>query len=179
MLPGDRRKFGRVDLDVTAFAFGTAPIGNIFTEIDEATSEGMFEHAWNAGVRYFDTAPYYGNGLSELRTGHSLRWRDRDEYVLSSKVGRLLKPKRRAEINFAPWVNAAANEAIFDYSYDGTMRAFEDSLQRMALEHMDICFIHDIDVFTRGAEQPEVFRTAMDGCWKALAKLRDEAKVIS
>ena len=65
MLPGDRRKFGRVDLDVTAFAFGTAPIGNIFTEIDEATSEGMFEHAWNAGVRYFDTAPYYGNGLSE------------------------------------------------------------------------------------------------------------------
>ncbi|MER9124343.1 aldo/keto reductase [Mesorhizobium sp. M0959] len=177
MQAGDKRKFGRVDINVTAFAFGTAPIGNIFSEIDEMTSDGMIQHAWNAGVRYFDTAPYYGNGLSELRTGHSLRWKDRDQFVLSSKVGRVLKPKKRSEINFAPWVNAAANEVIFDYSYDGTMRAFEDSLQRLALERMDICFIHDIDVFTRGADQPEVFKTAMDGCWKALAKLRDQGVV--
>ena len=177
MKPSDKRKFGRVDLEVTTFAFGTAPIGNIFRPIDETTSDAMIQHAWDAGVRYYDTAPMYGHGLSELRCGHSLRWKNRDDFVLSSKVGRILKPKKRSEIDFTPWHNAAPNEMIFDYSYDGTMRAFEDSLQRLALERMDICFIHDIDVFTRGAEQPEVFKQAMDGAWKALAQLRDEGVV--
>ena len=173
----DKQKFGRVDLHVTPFAFGAAPIGNIFRPIDEQTSDGMINCAWDAGVRFFDTAPMYGHGLSELRCGHSLRWRHRDDFVLSSKVGRILKPKRRSEIDFTPWTDAAPNEMIFDYSYDGTMRAFEDSLQRLALERMDICFIHDIDVFTRGDEQPEVFKQAMDGAWKALAQLREEGLV--
>jgi D-threo-aldose 1-dehydrogenase len=177
MQPSAKTKFGRVDLEVTRFAFGTAPIGNIFRPIDDETSDTMIQTSWDRGVRFYDTAPMYGHGLAELRTGHSLRWKNRDDFVLSSKVGRRLKPKRRSEIDFAPWNNAAANELIFDYSYDGTMRAFEDSLQRLALERMDICFIHDIDVFTRGADQPDVFRQAMDGTWKALAKLRDEGAV--
>lgn len=177
MHPSTRRPLGRTGLSTTAFGFGTAPIGNIFSAIDETTSDAMIQHAWDAGVRYFDTAPMYGHGLAELRTGHSLRWKNRDELVLSSKVGRLLKPARRSDIDFAPWTNAAPNMMVFDYSYDGTMRAFEDSLQRLALERMDICFIHDIDVFTRGAEQPEVFKSAMDGAYKALAKLRDEGVI--
>ena len=177
MQPSDKRKFGRADLEVTAFAFGTAPVGNIFREIDEQTSDAMYQHAWDAGVRYYDTAPMYGHGLSELRTGHSLRWKNRDDYVLSSKVGRILKPKKRSEIDFTPWNNAAPNEMIFDYTYDGTMRAFEDSLQRMALERIDILFIHDIDRFTRGDEQPEVFETAMDGCTRALMELREQGLV--
>ncbi len=177
MQAGEKRKFGRVDLDVTAFSFGTAPVGNIFREIDEETSDAMFQHSWNAGVRFYDTAPMYGHGLSELRTGQSLRWKNRDDFVLSSKVGRLLKPAKREAIDFAPWVNAAPFTMHFDYSYDGTMRAFEDSLQRMALERIDILFIHDIDVFTRGSDQPEVFRQAMDGCYKALADLRDQKVV--
>ncbi|MDQ0390977.1 D-threo-aldose 1-dehydrogenase [Labrys monachus] len=164
-------------LEVTPFAFGAAPIGNFSRPIDEATSDAMVQHAWDAGVRYYDTAPMYGHGLSELRCGHSLRWKERDDFVLSSKVGRLLKPKKRSQIEFSPWNNAAANEMVFDYSYDATMRSFEDSLQRLALERIDICFIHDIDVFTRGAEQPEVFRQAMDGAWRALAKLREEGVV--
>lgn len=172
-----RRRFGRAGFDVTAFSFGTAPLGNIFQPIDEATSHDMIKDAWDAGVRYFDTAPYYGHGLAELRLGHSLRWENRDDYVLSTKVGRVLKPARRSSIDFTPWVEAAANRLEFDYSYDGTMRAFEDSLQRMALEHVEILFIHDIDVFTRGGEQPEVFEQAMDGCWKALEKLRDDGVV--
>lgn len=176
MRPGTRKRFGRAGFEVTAFAFGTAPIGNIFRPIDDGTADAMIQTSWDAGVRFFDTAPMYGHGLSELRTGHSLRWKERDGFVLS-KVGRRLKPKRRSDIDFAPWSNAAANEVIFDYSYDGTMRAFEDSLQRMALERMDVCFIHDIDVFTRGSEQPAVFRAAMDGSYKALAKLRDEGAV--
>ncbi|MDA5559048.1 aldo/keto reductase [Shimia sp. MMG029] len=177
MNPNSKNKFGRVDLEVTAFGFGTAPVGNIFREIDEQTSSAMYEHAWDAGVRYYDTAPMYGHGLSELRTGQNLRWKNRDELVLSSKVGRLLKPAKRSEINFEPWTNAAPFTMEFDYSYDGVMRSFEDSLQRLALERMDICFIHDIDVFTRGSEQPEVFKQAMDGAYKALQSLRDQGVV--
>jgi len=177
MDPLKTKKFGRVDLDVTTFGFGTAPVGNIFREIDETTSDGMFQASWDAGVRYYDTAPMYGHGLAELRTGQSLRWKNRDDYVLSSKVGRRLVPAKRSSINFEPWANAAPFNMEFDYSYDGTMRAFEDSLQRLALERMDIVFIHDIDVFTRGDEQPEVFKQAMDGAWKALSKLRDEGVV--
>jgi len=177
MKPFEKRKLGRVDLDVTAFAFGTAPVGNIFRPITEQESEAMFSAAWDAGVRYYDTAPMYGHGLSELRTGQSLRWKKRDDFVLSSKVGRLLKPAPRRTIDFAPWVDAAPFRMEFDYSYDGTMRAFEDSLQRLALERMDVCFIHDIDVFTRGSEQPEVFRQAMDGCWRALESLRSQGVV--
>tara|TARA_R110002050_G_scaffold201093_1_gene336224 strand:+ start:11100 stop:12116 length:1017 start_codon:yes stop_codon:yes gene_type:complete len=177
MNPFDKVQFGRTNLQVTPFGFGTAPIGNIFREIDEQTSDAMIQHAWDAGIRYYDTAPMYGHGLAELRTGHSLRWKEREEFILSSKVGRILKPARKKDIEYAPWTNAGRFTTHFDYSYDGTMRAFEDSLQRLNLEYMDICFIHDIDVFTRGDEQPEVFKAAMDGAWKALSKLRDECVV--
>jgi D-threo-aldose 1-dehydrogenase len=174
MKPDNKVKFGRTGLEVTPFGFGTAPIGNIFREINEETSDAMIQESWEQGVRYYDTAPMYGHGLSELRTGHSLRWKNRDEFVLSSKVGRILKPARKADIDYAPWTNAGRFTMHFDYSYDGVMRSFEDSLQRLNLEHMDICFIHDIDVFTRGADQPEVFEQAMGGAWKALSKLKEE-----
>ena len=177
MEPDNKVKFGRVDLEVTAFGLGTAPIGNLFKEISDQTSEAMIKHAWDAGIRYFDTAPMYGHGLSELRLGQALRWMKRDDFVLSSKVGRLLKPARKEDIDYFPWTNAGRYKIEFDYSYDGTMRSIEDSLQRMNLERMDICFIHDIDVFTRGNEQPEVFEQAMDGCWKALVQLRVEGSV--
>ncbi len=177
MQPGERVRLGRVDLEVTAFGFGTAPVGNIFREIDEATSDAMFQEAWNSGIRFYDTAPMYGHGLSELRTGYSLRWKERDDFVLSSKVGRLLRPARKADIDYAPWVNAGRFAIEFDYTYDGTMRSFEDCLQRLALERMDICFIHDIDRFSRGDAQPEVFEQAMDGSWRALSDLRDQGVV--
>lgn len=177
MQPSQTNKFGRVDLDVTAFGFGTAPVGNIFREIDDNTSDAMFQQSWDAGVRFYDTAPMYGHGLSELRTGHSLRWKNREDYVLATKVGRVLKPARKDEIEYAPWTNAGRFQMEFDYSYDATMRSFEDSLQRMGLEYIDILFIHDIDRFTRGDEQPEVFETAMDTCWKALRDLRDQKVV--
>lgn len=178
MKPDEIRKFGRTDLNVTAFAFGAAPVGNIFREIDERTSDAMFQKAWDAGVRFFDTSPMYGHGLSELRCGYSLRWKRRDEHVLCTKVGRVLKPAPRDSIDFAPWTNAAPFTMEFDYSYDGTMRSFEDSLQRMALERVDILLIHDIDAFTHGSErQPEIFKQAMDGAWKALESLRDQKLV--
>lgn len=177
MQPPSIRDFGRSGLPMTPFAFGTAPVGNIFREIDDATSDAMFQTAWNAGVRFYDTAPMYGHGLSELRTSQSLRWKSRDDFVLSSKVGRRLVPAKRSSIDFAPWTNAAPFIMEFDYSYDGTMQSFEDSLQRLALERLDVVFIHDIDVFTLGKDQPEVFAQAMDGCYRALVKLRDEEAI--
>jgi D-threo-aldose 1-dehydrogenase len=173
-----RRKFGRSGLTVTDMGFGAAPIGNFLKVITEETSLAMVEHAWAAGMRYFDTAPLYGHGLSELRLGQALRWKKRDDYVVSSKVGRLLRPAPRASIDFTPWVNAAPFTLRYDYSYDGAMRSLEDTLQRMAIEHIDIALIHDCDVFNHGAEQQKVyFKQAMEGNYKALRKLRDEGVV--
>src|SRR4030088_2706581 len=177
MRPFETRKFGRSELNVTAFGYGAAQVGNFFRTMSDADSDEMFQAAWDAGIRYFDTAPFYGHGLSELRTGHSLRWKDRDSYVISSKVGRLLAPARRADISFSPWVDAAPFKVHYDYSYDGTLRSFEDSLQRLGLERMDICLIHDVDVFTLGKDQPELFKQAMDGAWRALEWLRSQKVV--
>lgn len=172
------RKFGRLGFDITDMGFGAAPIGNFLQPIPESETEAMIDRAWEAGMRYFDTAPYYGHGLSELRLGHYLRWKPRNTYVISSKVGRVLKPARRKDIDFRPWVDGAPFRCQFDYSYDGTMRSFEDSLQRLGLEHIDILFIHDADVFTHGVEMQKVyFKQAMDGCYRALAELRSQGLV--
>src|SRR5438552_5648781 len=172
------RKFGRTDLVVTDMGFGAAPIGNFLKPISEEVSDAMVNRAWAAGIRYFDTAPLYGHGLSELRLGYSLRWKPRDQFVVSSKVGRLLRPAPRKSIDFTPWVDAAPFSLRFDYSYDGTMRSLEDTLQRMAIERIDIAFIHDCDVFTHGAEQQKIyFKQAMEGSYKALLKLREEGVV--
>jgi D-threo-aldose 1-dehydrogenase len=178
-MPGIQfRKFGRTKLKVTDMGFGAAPIGNIFRPITEETADAMVQEAWASGMRYFDTAPMYGHGLSELRLGHSLRWKPREDYVLSSKVGRILTPAPRASINFAPWVNAGAFTARFDYSRDGAWRSLEDSLQRMALERIDVVFIHDCDVFTHGAAQQKVhFKEAMAGAYKALLEMREQGVV--
>ncbi len=172
------RKFGRSALKVTDMGFGAAPIGNFLKPIAEAESDAMVQHAWNAGMRYFDTAPYYGHGLSEARLGHSLRWKPRADYVLSSKVGRVLKASPRKSTDFKPWIDGLPFTCHFDYSYDGTMRSFEDSLQRLGLERIDILFIHDCDYFTHGPEKQKVyFKQAMDGCYRALVKLRDQGAV--
>lgn len=177
MNPAKKRFLGRTGIEVTAMGYGAAPIGNIFRPISEAESDKMIHLAWENGIRYYDTAPMYGHGLSEARVGHGLRWYPRDEFVLSTKVGRLLKPKKRAEIDSGVWVQPLPFEAVFDYSYDGTMRSIEDSLQRLALERIDIAFIHDCDVYTHGERQPHYFRQAMEGAYRALAQLRDEGVV--
>lgn len=172
------RKFGRLGFDVTDMGFGAAPIGNFQKPISEEECEAMINRAWEAGMRYFDTAPYYGHGLSEARLGHYLRWKPRKDFVLSSKVGRVLIPSLRKDIDFKPWVDGLPFKCRFDYSYDGTMRSFEDSLQRLGLEHIDILFIHDADVFTHGTEMQKVyFKQAIDGCYRALIELREQGAV--
>jgi len=124
MIPSQKNKLGRVDLYVTAMSFGGVAIGNLFRPICELESDAMIQRAWDAGIRYYDTAPMYGHGLSELRIGHSLRRKNRDDFVLSSKVGRILKPKRRSEIDFGPWIEAAPFEMTFDYTFGAQHAVF-------------------------------------------------------
>lgn len=179
MNASDKKKFGRTGLEVTTMGFGTAPIGNQFRAVPEADVRDVIKGAWDAGLRYFDTAPMYGHGLSERRLGEGLRAFPRDEYVLSTKVGRLLAPVPKGEMKSFFWVDMPPFEVVHDYSYDGCMRSFEDSLQRLGVSRIDILFIHDIDVFSHGPElQKQHFRTAMDSGYKALEKLRSE-KVVS
>jgi D-threo-aldose 1-dehydrogenase len=175
MDPYETRNFGRAPISVTALGLGTAPLGNQFRTVTEADSRAVFDRSWDAGLRYFDTAPMYGHGLAEHRTGEALRHRAREDYALSTKVGRMLVPTNRTDAQSPFWVDALPFKVEYDYSYDGVMRSFEDSLQRLALENIDIAFIHDIDVFTHGPEQQKVyFRQAMDGAYKALDRLRSQ-----
>lgn len=173
-----KHKMGRTNLEITEISFGSAPIGNIFRTISEEESRTMMNTAWDSGITCYDTAPMYGHGLSEARVGESLRWKNRDDYVLVTKVGRTLHPKPRKDIDFTPWVDGLPFEMQFDYTYDGVMRAFEDSNQRLGLERIDVALIHDIDVFTHGEEQQKIhFKTAMDGAYKALEELRKNGHV--
>ena len=174
----DTHRLGRTHIEVTEMSFGAAPIGNIFRPITEEEARAMMDMAWESGIRTYDTAPMYGHGLSEARVGESLRWKHRDDFVLVTKVGRRLVPKKRSEIDFTPWVDGLPFEMIFDYSYDGVMREFDDSNQRLGLEKIDVALIHDIDVFTHGEEQQKIhFKNAMEGAYKALEELRSHGHV--
>lgn len=178
MRANDKRRFGRTSLEVTVLGFGAAPIGNIFHPIPNQEAYAMLTAAWDHGMRFFDTAPMYGHGLSEHRTGHELRNYPRDEYVLSTKVGRLLKPQHPDKLDTTPWVDCLPMEVVYDYSYDAVLRSIEDSLNRMGLYRIDIALIHDIDVFTHGPQaQPERFAQAMAGAYKGLLKLREEGVI--
>ncbi len=127
------------------------------------------QSAWNSGVRYFDTAPFYGHGLSERLVGDSLR--EFDDRIISTKVGRLLKPGRMKDPG--AWVTALPFEPVFDYSYDGIMRSYEDSLQRLGLDRIDILYIHDIGDLTHGKKSgAELFEVAMNSGYRALEQLR-------
>jgi D-threo-aldose 1-dehydrogenase len=177
MNPASKRVWPRSGLETSVMGLGTAPIGNFGKPMSDEESMALLSATWDAGIRFFDTAPSYGHGLSEARCGQGLRWYPRDQFVLSTKVGRLLKPRKRSEIRFAPWVDGLPFEWRFDYSYDGAMRSIEDSLQRTGLEHIDVALIHEVDAYTHGSHQPEVFAGAMSGAAKALLRLREEGVV--
>lgn len=154
--------------------FGGAPLGNMFNRVDEETAEGALLAAWDSGIRYFDTAPMYGCGLSEHRFGRVLRRFDRDAYVLSTKVGRLLIPDPKAPENLGPFLGVLPFRAQYDYSADGARRSIEDSLQRMGVGRIDIAYIHDVAEDHHGPGWTEVFATAMKGAARALTRMREE-----
>jgi D-threo-aldose 1-dehydrogenase len=172
-----RRQIGRTGLRVTELGLGCATLGGSRIGVARDAAEAIVSAAWEAGVRYVDTAPFYGVGQAERCVGDALRDRPRDEWVLSTKVGRLLRPNstgihpdgRHHPLPFDP---------IYDYSYDGLMRSFEDSFQRLGLARIDILYVHDIGVYQHGAEaHPALMRTLRDSGYRALERLRDSGAV--
>jgi D-threo-aldose 1-dehydrogenase len=175
--PTERVPLGRTGLRVTRLGFGGASIGGLFAPVADAEAGATLDHAWDIGIRYFDTAPLYGYGLSERRTGAALRERDRDGYVLSTKVGRLIRPvdaiTADADVDRqaldgnedAFYVATGPVRPVFDYSADGVRRSIEESLVRLGLERIDIAFIHDPD---------DHWPAAIDGAYPALHRLREE-----
>jgi D-threo-aldose 1-dehydrogenase len=170
------RTLGKTGIKVTEIGFGGAPLGNLFAVVTDRDAQATLKTAWDNGCRYFDTAPLYGYGLSERRTGDALREKPRDQFVLSTKVGRLIRPGMKRD-TVADFQSPMPFHGEFDYSYDATMRTFEDSLQRLGLDRIDVALIHDIGRDWHGERQPEMFRNAMNGSAKALAKLKAAGQV--
>jgi D-threo-aldose 1-dehydrogenase len=173
------RGLGRSGLSVTAMGLGAAPLSHRAEVVPNEDAHGAVRAAYDAGVGLFDVAPFYGYGAGEHRVGHVLRDQPRDSYVLSTKVGRLLKPCPMERVDKSIWVETLAFQPVFDYGYDGTMRSVDDSLQRLGIDRIDILHIHDVDHGTHGshAVAQEHFEAAMAGAYPALVRLRDEGVV--
>jgi D-threo-aldose 1-dehydrogenase len=152
--------------------FGGAPLGNLYRALTDDDAAALIRHAYAAGARYFDTAPHYGQGLSECRLGAALRELPRDTFLLSSKVGRLLTPASDAPRAQNGYVDVLPYVQHYDYTSDGVRRSLDESLQRMGLPRIDIAFVHDIDVATHGDAHPQRFRDMLDGALPALAALK-------
>ncbi|WP_062209174.1 aldo/keto reductase [Demequina oxidasica] len=160
----------RTGLELTEFGFGAAQIGNLYTAVSDEAAEAAVNTAWESGVRYFDTAPHYGLGLSERRLGRALAKYPRDEFVLSTKVGRLLEetPENAGEMDNDAYAVRAERRRVWDFSRDGVRRSIEASLERTGLGHFDIVYLHDPD---------QHWEVASATGAPALAELRDEGVI--
>src|SRR5258708_24403127 len=152
--------------------FGTSGLGNLYEVISDEIADATLAEAYRSGIRYFDTSPFYGFGLSELRVGRFLRNLDRSTSLLSSKVGRTITLPRGEPVDKLHWAGPLDLRPVFDYSYAGVMHSIEQSVIRLGFESIDILFIHDVDRWTHGDDFPRTFATAMDGAYRALAELR-------
>jgi D-threo-aldose 1-dehydrogenase len=149
-------------IELGRLALGTAPIGGLYDAVDDETAHAVVERAWELGLRYFDTAPLYGVGLSERRLGAALRGKPRDEFAVSTKVGRLLRPGE------SEWHGAPALVDYFDFSRDAALRSLEGSLERLGLDRVDVALVHDPD---------DHVAESLAGSFRALRRLRDEGVV--
>ena len=171
-----KRRIGKTKLEVTTLGLGGAPMGGFRATISDAEAAALVETAWQDGVRYYDTSPFYGYGRSELRMGAGLREKPRDEYVLSTKIGRILHPLKPGEKKPADFRDNGLPgfSPEFDYTYDGVMRSLEHSHLRLGLAKIDIALIHDVDFWT--IKDRDVlnhrFKTVMDSGFRALDELR-------
>jgi D-threo-aldose 1-dehydrogenase len=171
-----KRRVGKTKLEGTTLGLGGAPMGGFRAAISDAEAVALSDAAYEGGVRYFDTSPFYGYGRSELRMGASLRAKPREEFVLSTKVGRILhamKPGEKKPADFREG-GLPGFAPVFDYTYDGVMRSLEHSHLRLGLAKIDIALIHDVDFWTIKDRRilDERFKTVMDGGFKALDELR-------
>jgi D-threo-aldose 1-dehydrogenase len=179
MDPRTPRRLGKSGLEVTQMGFGGAPHGNMYEAFPDEQAWAAVRACHDANIRFFDTAPLYGFGLSEHRLGEALRGVERDGYVLSTKVGRLLRPVPPAEVDRAQFKTPMPFLGVYDYSYDGVMRSMEDSLQRLGTHRIDVLLAHDLDIWTHGSEEARQARVKelMDGGYLAMRRLRDEGAV--
>ena len=178
--PTERSRVGRTAVTVTRLGFGGAPIGGLFSAVTDEDAIATVRRAWELGIRYFDTAPLYGYGASERQIGASLAGKRREDFTISTKVGRLIRPSDalsgdadidRQELDGredAFYVGTGPVRPVFDYSYDGVLRSVEESLERLGLERVDIAFIHDPD---------DHWEAAIGGAYPALERLRREGVV--
>ena len=169
-----KRKLGNTDINLSAIGFGAAPIGNLFEQLDDPSCYQILEDSFKSKINIYDTSPFYGNGLSEHRLGNFLKTLDEDSYYLSTKVGRYLTPEKKENIDRGGWSGGLNFKLNLDYSYDGVMRSFEQSLLRLAVSKIDICLIHDVDRSTFGDDVDYYYKLAMNGAYKAIKKLKDE-----
>jgi D-threo-aldose 1-dehydrogenase len=177
MNPLATRKLGKSELDVSVLGFGGVPIGDFWAKMSDETAIATVQRAAESGLSLFDTSPLYGHGLSEHRIGQVLRQRERSSFVLSTKVGRILEPMNETKINRGWFAGGLNFEARYDYSYDGVMRSLEHSLHRLGMNRVDVLLIHDIDVWTHGADYGMRLQQVMEGCYPALKKLRSAGVV--
>jgi len=169
-----KRKLGKTDIELSAIGFGGAPIGDLFENLQDENCYKVLENCFEKNINHFDTSPYYGNGLSEQRLGYFLKKIPKNKYYLSTKVGRYLTPEKEENIDRGKWAGGLNFIPNIDYSYDGVMKSFEQSLHRLATSKIDICLIHDVDRYTHGDQVDHYFKIAMSGAYKAITQLKEE-----
>ncbi|MFS0723136.1 aldo/keto reductase [Paenibacillus sp. 1P07SE] len=157
---------------------GTAPLGNMFRDIPEEEARATIQEAWEQGIRYFDTAPFYGAGLAELRLGQVLSSYQRDDYVLSTKVGRVISPDT-TEDRKGLFAFGRKNKIVDDYTAEGTMESIRQSLERLQTDRIDIVYVHDISPDFHGEEWLAKFEEARTGAFRVLTRLRKEGVIKS
>nr|WP_299498444.1 aldo/keto reductase [uncultured Rhizobium sp.] len=171
------------DILPTKLGFGAAPLGNMFRDIPEAEARATVEAAWNDGIRYFDNAPFYGAGLAEIRMGEALAGKPRGDYIISTKVGRVILDEiedissRDLGEKGDVFKYGRPNKIVNDYSEDATYRSIEDSLKRLKTNQIDVAFVHDVAQDFYGDQWLSVFETARKGAFKALDRMRDEGVI--
>jgi D-threo-aldose 1-dehydrogenase len=164
----EKRRLGSTRLAATTLGLGTTAIGGLYSETSEKAAEETMGTAWDLGIRFFDTAPQYGNGMAERRLGAFLKTKSSDDYVLCTKVGRLLRVPEKPEGEDAYYKGTPPERPIFDFSYDGVMTSVAESLKRLGVDRIDVLHIHDPD---------NHYSQALDGAYKALDRLRSDGTI--
>jgi D-threo-aldose 1-dehydrogenase len=175
--PAATRPLGKSGLQISQLGFGSGPVGNLFTATSDADALAALAAMRAAGLNYLDVAPFYGLGLAERRVGDALRQLGRADVVVSTKVGRLLKARTSGTASTNLFQDPLPFDVVFDYSYDGVMRSFEDSLQRLGTNRIDILLIHDINQKYHAGQIDQRLREVMEGGYRALDRLRSEGAI--
>ena len=169
----------RSPVNLTQLGFGGAPLGNLYRKIEDSDAQATLDAAWDAGIRYFDTAPQYGLGRSETRFADALARFDHDQLTLSTKVGRVLEDCAPEDVTPEAFVDVPQKRIVFDFSYEGIMRSYEDSIARLGSDKIDMLFLHDIDAGAHGQdfEDNNLRQLFSQGGYRALSELREADRI--